>query len=311
MPRPTIVTGAAGFAGSHLLDLLATTSANVIGWHRPGEATRPIAGVTWVAIELLDETAVAAEIARTVPAAVYHLAGAAHVGQSWTTTTETLQTNVIGTHHLLEAVRAAALDARVLITSSALVYGPSNAAITEENPIAPANPYGLSKVAQEMVGTASGGHRQTYVARPFNHFGPRQSPAFVSAAFAKQIAGIEAGLLPPELRVGNLEARRDLTDVRDTVRGYQLILERGVPQRPYNVCSGRALAVHELLDLLLARARVKVRVVVDPARFRPNDTPIVLGDPSRMRDELGWRAGIAPEQTADDLLSYWRDRTGR
>jgi GDP-4-dehydro-6-deoxy-D-mannose reductase len=245
---------------------------------------------------------------KSQPATVYHLAGAAHVGDSWDKTAQTLQINVLGTHHLIEAVRDTVPDARVLITSSALVYGPSDAAIAEDAPIAPASPYGLSKVAQEMVGTASGGHQHTYVARPFNHFGPRQDPAFVSAAFAKQIAEIEAGRLAPELRVGNLEPRRDLTDVRDTVRAYRLMLERGQPRRPYNICSGHAIAVRDLLDMLLSRARVAVNVVADPARYRPNDTPVVLGDPSRARIELGWTPTFSLEQTADDLLHYWRDR---
>lgn len=309
MTGPIIVTGAAGFAGGHLLDLLAAHESNVIGWYRPiGDVIRDVPGVTWVAVELLDPVAVGAEIARTRPSAIYHLAGAAHVGQSWDRTTQTLQVNVMGTHHLIEAVRSDAPDARVLITSSALVYGPSDGAISEEAPIAPANPYGLSKVAQEMVGTASGGHPHTFIARPFNHFGPRQDPAFVSAAFAKQIAEIEMGRSAPELHVGNLEARRDLTDVRDTVRAYRLIVDRGRPIRPYNVCAGRALSVRALLEMLLSRARVPIGVVVDPERYRPNDTPLVLGDPSRIHAELGWTASVPMEQTADDLLQYWRDR---
>lgn len=309
MTGPIIVTGAAGFAGGHLLDLLAAHESNVIGWYRPiGDVIRDVPGVTWVAVELLDPVAVGAEIARTRPSAIYHLAGAAHVGQSWDRTTQTLQVNVMGTHHLIEAVRSEAPDARVLITSSALVYGPSDGAISEEAPIAPANPYGLSKVAQEMVGTASGGHPHTFIARPFNHFGPRQDPAFVSAAFAKQIAEIEMGRSAPELHVGNLEARRDLTDVRDTVRAYRLIVDRGRPIRPYNVCAGRALSVRALLEMLLSRARVPIGVVVDPERYRPNDTPLVLGDPSRIHAELGWTASVPMEQTADDLLQYWRDR---
>ncbi len=309
MTGPIIVTGAAGFAGGHLLDLLAAHESNVIGWYRPiGDVIRDVPGVTWVAVELLDPVAVGAEIARTRPSAIYHLAGAAHVGQSWDRTTQTLQVNVMGTHHLIEAVRNDAPDARVLITSSALVYGPSDGAISEEAPIAPANPYGLSKVAQEMVGTASGGHPHTFIARPFNHFGPRQDPAFVSAAFAKQIAEIEMGRSAPELHVGNLEARRDLTDVRDTVRAYRLIVDRGRPLRPYNVCAGRALSVRALLEMLLSRARVPIGVVVDSERYRPNDTPLVLGDPSRIHAELGWTASVPMEQTADDLLQYWRDR---
>ena len=130
-----------------------------------------------------------------------------------------------------------------------------------------------------------------------------------ASGFARRIADIELGRWAPEISVGNLEARRDLTDVRDTVRAYQLILERGRPGHPYNVCSGRAIPIRELLDMLIARARVPVAVKVDPTRYRPNDTPILLGNPARLRDELGWTAEIPMEQTLDDLLEYWRRKT--
>jgi len=147
------------------------------------------------------------------------------------------------------------------------------------------------------------------IARPFNHFGPRQDPYFVASGFARRIADIEAGRWEPIISVGNLDARRDLTDVRDTVRAYQIIMERGQTGRPYNVCSGSAISIRDLLDRLIDRARVPVAVKVDPARYRPNDTPLLLGDPARLRDELGWSARIPIEQTLDDLLEYWRTRT--
>ena len=245
------------------------------------------------------------------PAVVFHCAGAAHVGQSWGTAAATLRVNVLGTHSIVEGLRTAAPDARLLITSSALVYGPSLDPVNEMHALLPSNPYSLSKIAQELVGTGSGGHHNTFIVRPFNHFGPRQDPSFVSAAFAKQIAEIEAGLVPPEIHVGNLEALRDLTDVRDTVRAYRLVVERGVANRPYNVCTGRAIAVHSLLDTLVSLAHVTVRVVPDPARYRPNDTPVVLGDPSRAKNELGWEPRIPLEQTASDLLNYWRGQVRR
>lgn len=309
MAGPTIVTGAAGFAGGHLLDQLAADGVDVIGWHRPGgHAPREVPGARWQGVDLLDAAATRAAIEAVRPEVVYHCAGAAHVGQSWDTTTATLRTNVLGTHHLVEALRTTNPECRLLITSSALVYGPSAAAIDENQPLRPVNPYGLSKLAQELAGGANAGHPHTYIARPFNHFGPRQDPSFVSAAFAKQIAEIEAGLRPAEIHVGNLEARRDLTDVRDTVRAYRRIVERGIAERPYNVCSGQAIAVYAVLDLLLSRARLTIRIVQDPARYRPNDSPVVLGDPTRVNHELGWTPQIPLEQTAIDLLEYWRAR---
>jgi len=310
MNQSTIVTGAAGFAGSHLLDLLAARGGtDIVAWHRPGgHAPRPVAGVRWQAVDLLDRQSVLRAVEAAAPATVYHCAGAAHVGQSWGKTAATLRVNVLGTHSLVEALRTAVPDARLLITSSALVYGPSADAIDETCSIQPANPYGLSKVAQEMTAWGEGGHRHTYIARPFNHFGPRQDPSFVSAAFARQIARIEAGLMPPDIHVGNLEALRDLTDVRDTVRAYRLIVEKGVPGRPYNVCTGKPVRVDALLATLVSLARVDVRVVTDPSRYRPNDTPVVLGNPARANRELGWTATIPVEQTAHDLLEYWRQQ---
>jgi len=309
MTGSTIVTGAAGFAGSHLLDLLAADGVDVVAWHRPdGHQPREVAGVKWRAVDLLDRQAVLRAVGDAAPAVVYHCAGAAHVGQSWGKAAATLRVNVLGTHSIVEALRTAAPDARLLITSSALVYGPSVDAIDETHPISPVNPYGLSKVAQEMVGSGEGGHCHTYIARPFNHFGPRQDSSFVSAAFARQIARIEAGLVGPEIQVGNLEALRDLTDVRDTVRAYRLIVERGVAGRPYNVCTGKAVAVDTLLNTLISLARVAVRIVPDPSRYRPNDTPVVLGNPARANRELGWTATIPAEQTARDLLDYWRQQ---
>jgi GDP-4-dehydro-6-deoxy-D-mannose reductase len=160
-----------------------------------------------------------------------------------------------------------------------------------------------------MLGMRSNGLLSVTIARPFNHIGPRQDPYFVASGFARRIADIEMGRWAPEISVGNLEARRDLTDVRDTVRAYQMILERGLPGRPYNVCSGHAVTIRDLLDRLIARARVRVEVKVDPARYRPNDTPLLLGDPTRLREELGWRPEIPIEKTLDDLLEYWRTRT--
>jgi GDP-4-dehydro-6-deoxy-D-mannose reductase len=310
MPRPTLVTGAAGFAGSHLLDLLAPQGIDIVAWHRRGGSPPATDGsVRWQAVDVLDREAVRAAIQDLQPRAVYHCAGAAHVGEAWNAATTTLATNVLGTHHLIEALRDFAPDAHVLNTSSALVYAPSAASLDEQHPLVPASPYGLSKLAQEM---ASGGNPDgpvVHVARPFNHFGPRQSPSFAGSGFARTISLIEAGRMRPEIQVGNLEPLRDLTDVRDTVRAYQLILERGTPGRPYNVCSGRPIKVGHLLDMMLRRAGVSIRVVVDPARYRPNDSPIVQGNPARIREELGWTPRIPVEQTIDDLLAFWRERS--
>jgi GDP-4-dehydro-6-deoxy-D-mannose reductase len=263
----------------------------------------------WEAVDILDRPSVSDAIARLRPAVVYHCAGAAHVGQAWERTERPLAINVRGTHHLIDGLARAGAEARLLVPGSALVYRPAGEALTENHPLVPTSPYGVSKLAQELLGShTSTAGVQIMIARAFNHFGPRQDPYFVASGFARRIADIEHGRWEPQISVGNLDARRDLTDVRDTVRAYRLILERGLPGRPYNVCSGRAIAIRDLLDQLIARARVPVEVRVDPARYRPNDTPLLLGDPGRLRDELGWTAQIPIEQTLDDLLEYWRTR---
>jgi len=311
VPSPIVVTGAAGFAGSHLVDLLAASGADVIGWHRPGGSPprNSSIGVRWDAVDLLDQEQVCTAMATEQPAAVYHCAGAAHVGRAWDSAGPTFAVNVLGTLHLLQAVERAGGRARLVVPSAAMVYQPADEALTEAHPLMPSSPYGLSKLAQEMLAMRGNDSLPVLIARPFNHFGPRQDPYFVASGFARRIADIEAGRWAPEISVGNLDARRDLTDVRDTVRAYRMILERGQPGRPYNICSGHAISIRELLDRLIARARVPVEVKVDPARYRPNDLPLLLGDPARLHGELGWAAEIPLERTLDDLLEYWRQQT--
>jgi GDP-4-dehydro-6-deoxy-D-mannose reductase len=309
--RSLLVTGATGFAGSHLLDLLADEGAPLAAWCRPG-GQPPGEGAThirWTAVDLLDRDAVARAIGALRPAVVYHCAGAANVGHSWERPRPTLELNVLGTHHLIEAIRRGAPDARVLIPGSALVYRPAARALTEDDATCPQTPYGVSKLAQEMVGARAAAIDgvAALLPRAFNHIGPRQASGYAASGFAQQIARIEAGAQPATIAVGNLDAARDLTDVRDTVRAYRLIAASGRPGRVYNVCSGRAVRIGDLLDALLARARVKIAVRVDPDRLRPTDNPVVLGDPSRLRAETGWAPRIPIEQTLQDLLAYWRE----
>lgn len=259
----------------------------------------------WDAVNLFDGDAVEAALAALQPSAIYHCAGVAHVGQSWSDPARALRVNVLGTYRLLEGVRAAGLACPVLVTGSALVYRQSASAIAEDDPIGPASPYAVSKLAQEMAAARSG-HGPVILTRPFNHAGPRQDESYVTSSFARQIAEIEAGVREPVLRVGNLATRRDITDVRDTVRAYRLLVERGQPRRPYNVCSGRAYLVSDLLDILVGLSSATISVQPDPARLRPSDNPVVLGDPSRIAAEAGWTPVIPIERTLRDLLDYWR-----
>jgi GDP-4-dehydro-6-deoxy-D-mannose reductase len=308
MSNLVLVTGAAGFAGSYIIELLAAQGADILAWHRPG-GRRPYDSprTVWQEVDLLDFGAVKRAINSARPSRVYHCGGVAHVGRSWNNTAETFAVNVRGTHYLLEALQQASVEARVVIPSSALVYRPSEEFLDEDQPLVPASPYGLSKLAQELLGRrASNGRLSVVVGRAFNHIGPRQDPAFAASSFARQIAEIELGRREPVVVVGNLESRRDTTDVRDTVRAYQLILERGQTGSAYNISSGATVAIGDILDSLKQRATVTVRVSVDETRFRPNDAPTLIGDSSRLRNQLGWTPTIPLSQTLDDLLMYWR-----
>jgi GDP-4-dehydro-6-deoxy-D-mannose reductase len=247
------------------------------------------------------------EIAALQPSIVYHCAGAADVGTSWADPVTPLKVNALGTHHVLDAVRFAAPTTSVVVVGSASVYRVSQDAIDEESPIGPSSPYGVSKLAQEMLAARVTAF-PVFLARPFNHAGPRQSSAFVTSSFARQIAEIEVGRSAPVLSVGNLDASRDITDVRDTVRAYQMLAKNGIAGRPYNVCSGRAYRIGDLLEMLLALARTNIRVASDPARLRPSDNPVMLGNPSRIGTDVGWHPTISIADTLKDLLEYWRRR---
>ena len=304
-----LVTGGTGFAATHLIDLLLREAPTVDAWANPGGKAAPADGraISWASVDILDRDAVQAEIARTRPSVIYHCAGVADVAASWSSPARAMKVNAIGTHYLVDAVRSAGLDCPVLVTGSALVYRPTTSAISEDSSVGPTSPYGLSKLAQELAAQQNGAHT-VLIARPFNHAGPAQSDAYVTSSFAKQIAQAEAGLTPPVLNVGNLDSRRDITDVRDTVRAYRMLVERGTPARPYNVCSGQAYRIRDLLDILVGMARVRLDIRTDPSRMRPSDNPVVLGDNRRIRDEVGWTPEIPIERTLADLLDYWRTK---
>lgn len=311
MPGAPLVTGGTGFAGGHLIEHLLERHPRIHAWSNPA-GKRPAGGdarVVWQAVDLLNREAVEREIAAMRPSAVYHCGGIADVRATWTSPARALRVNVLGTSNVLSAVARSVPECPVLVTGSALVYRQSPQALTEDSPIGPSSPYGFSKLAQEMMAAHVPAVR-VVVARPFNHTGPGQSDGYVTSSFARQIAEAEAGLRPPVLHVGNLETRRDLTDVRDTVRAYRLLVHQGREGGVYNVCSGRARQIKELLAMLLGMARLAIRIEIDPARLRPRDNPIVLGDASRIYDETGWGPRIPIERTLRDLLADWRGRIG-
>jgi len=306
------VTGASGFAGSHLLEHLDTAASGVSGtdlvaWSRSAPPPELAGRATWQLIDLLDRNRVRDAIRELQPSAVYHCAGAAHVASSWTDTAMPLASNVLTTHHVLDALRRAGNRCRVLIPGSATIYRPATTPRTEADPVAPTSPYAVSKFAQEQLGlracTEDG--LDVILTRSFNHTGPRQSLGFFAPDMARQIAAIERGA-EPVIRVGNLDTERDLTDVRDTVRAYALLMQHAVPGTVYNVASGISRPMRVVLEGLVDRARIPVRLDVDPDRLRPSDVPVLVGDATRLRNATGWAPAIPFDRMLDDLLDYWR-----
>lgn len=304
---PVLITGATGFAGGHLVESLAG-SHRLVGWGRSTPRPELARLIESQAVDLLDRDQVRHAIASLRPATIFHLAGAPQVAESWRDTAKPLEGNVLATSHLLDAIRRAGLTCRVLVTGSAAVYAPSDAPIKEEGTLAPGNPYALSKLAQEQLAMrafADDG-MDIVMVRPFNHTGPRQPPAFVAPSMARQIALIEKGDVEPVIRVGNLDARRDFTDVRDVVRAYASLAGVGSSGEIYNVGSGVGRTIQSLLDALRSRARVDVRIEVDPERLRPAETSALVADTGRLRDRTGWHPQISFESMLDALLDYWR-----
>ena len=302
------MTGATGFAGSHLLDRLLGT-APLVAWHRPGRQPRVEApALTWQAVDLLDRASVIEALQAARPDRIYHVAGAPRVDTAWIDVVPHLQTNVLGTHYLLEGVRALGRPCRVVVVSSALVYKTGDHPLDEHAPLVPATPYGISKLAQDQLALQAcrDDGLAVVVARPFNHIGPRQAPNFSVAAFARQIALIESGRAPATIQVGNLEARRDMTDVRDVADAYERLMSAGARGRAYNVCSGRAVRIGDVLDALLALSRTSVRIEMDQQRLRPSDVTLVVGDGTRLREELGWTPRYSLEKSLRDTLDWWR-----
>ena len=306
MSTPILVTGASGFAGGHLIEKLRD-ACDVVGWART-DPPAALAGTRWQRIDLQDRDAVRAALRELQPRQVYHLAGASQVDRSWTAPSEPLAVNALATHHLLDGLRRSGHACRVLVTGSAAVYAPSLTPIGESAPTAPDSPYAVSKLAQEMLCARAFVEDgcDVVVTRPFNHTGPRQLPAFLAPSVARQIVLIERGQQEPVIQVGNLDPQRDITDVRDVVRAYMDLMEHGVSGETYNVASGVARPVRDIVNALVNSARVPVRIEVDPARVRPVDNPVLTGDASRLRALTGWAPKIPFEQTIADLLDYWR-----
>ncbi len=314
-----LITGINGFAGPYLAEHLLATQPEVeicgLAWGREGRDTLTGLGprLTVVESDLTDPASLTAALDRARPDLLFHLAAASSVASSWSDPALIFQVNVLGQVHLFEALRRLELKPVTVVASSAEIYGSASgpaAALSESSPLAPVSPYGASKAAQDIVAHQYflAGVLPTVRLRLFNHTGPRRQPAFVASSFARQIARIEKGLQPPVLEVGNLQVYRDFTDVRDVARAYWLAATRGEPGAAYNVCSGSAVSIEEILEHLLALSDLTVHIREDPARLRASDMPIMVGDHSRFTSATGWEPEIPLHRTLADLLDWWRKR---
>jgi GDP-4-dehydro-6-deoxy-D-mannose reductase len=311
-----LITGVTGFVGPYLAgELAAETGAELFGLAKDtndtGAAGALPSGTRILAGDVTDDESIRAVLESARPDVVYHLAGASSGAAAWRRPAECLEVNALGTLRLLEGIRRLGLDATTVVASSGEIYGAADDEahpLNEDSPLRPLSPYAASKAAQDLVAAQyprAYGMRVVRL-RLFNHTGPRQPEQFVASSFARQIARIERGLQEPVIEVGNLDARRDFFDVRDVARAYRLAARREVHGDVFNVCSGRAVSVRHILDLLIGLARCEVAIHPDPERMRPADIPLAIGDPRRFHEATGWVPEIPLERTLADLLGWWR-----
>ena len=310
-PR-VFITGATGFVGRHLTRLLREQGGDVFGTCFPDKPCPEEPQIFHV--DLKSGESLSEALDRGRPEWIIHLAALSNVRQSWDRRQETLETNLLGTSLLFEAVRRSHPSARVLFISSSDVYGvlsPGEKYFREDDPFHAVNPYAYSKIAGELLCRfyVQVEKLDIVLARPFPHTGPGQAADFVFSDWARQIARIEKGLSEPVIRVGNLEVRRDYSDVRDVVRAYVRLMQKGRTGEIYNVCSGKAVSLREVLDTLLAFSSKAIEVREDPSKLRKTDIPFLGGDGSKLRGETGWDTEIPWAQTLGDLIEYWRSQT--
>lgn len=306
-----LITGATGFVGRHLAAECLARGDEVHGTDRPGENLPRHSALQWHSIDLLDDETMRKALAAARPEGIVHLAGQANVAFAHHDPAGTFRVNAEGTLRLLRAIQDVVPMARTVTVSSAEVYGTvprEELPVRETQPLRPQTPYGVSKAAADLVAeqAARGWGMDVIRMRPFNHIGPGQYLGFAAPDFASQIASIERGESEAVLRAGNLSAKRDFTDVRDIVRGYRGAIERGARGQVYNLCSGNAVAIEEIVRFFLDRARIPIRLEIDSTRLRPGDVPETRGDFSRAERELGWRPQIPLEQSLGDVLEEWR-----
>jgi len=312
------ITGITGPVGSALAEYLLTLpDLEVHAFKRWRSDTRPIEHLMDRIVlhegDIEDVYSVDRAISRSAPDRVYHLAAQSYPSESWNAPITTFRVNVEGTINVLEAVRRLCPDARVHVAGTSAQYGwvdPNETPISESHELRPASPYGVSKVAAELTALqyhdSYGLH--TVVTRSFNHVGPYQGDRCSIQTFCRQMAAIEAGLAEPVIRVGNLETRRDFSHTADVARALWLLLQDGSPGNVYNLCSGEATRIGDIVALVQEKGTVPTEVAVDSSRLRPTDEPILMGDNSKLRNATGWEPKISMEEIVSEIMAFWRER---
>lgn len=312
-----LITGIAGFVGSHLAELLLKKGEEVFGICLACESLENIQKIKKDIhisnCDITDFGQLSKVIRRINPDEIYHLAALSSVGKSFGQPVDTIEVNVSGTLYLLEILRNVRKEVRVLVIGSSDMYGivkPKEIPITEEKPLLPVSPYGTSKAICDLLAYQyfkSYGVQAIRV-RAFNHAGPRQRIGFVVPDFASQIAKIETDILPPVMKVGNLSSKRDISDVRDIVRGYWLLMKKGKAGEAYNICSGKAYSIQNVLNVLLSLSKKKIKVRINEKQNRPAEIPVLVGDNSKIKRATGWKPNIPIEKTLEDTLNFWKKR---
>jgi GDP-4-dehydro-6-deoxy-D-mannose reductase len=304
-----LITGGTGFVGTHLVPFLQSVGSHIAVLASGGES-EPQPGVSYYEVDIREQDAVRSVVQEVKPDRIYHLAGISSVDESWSKPRLTFEVNVLGAYNLFDAAMSLPFPPKILNISTSQVYAPSASPLTEDSRIQPNNPYAASKAMAELLVVEyrrrkAGGIITT---RSFNHTGPGQPPNFVLPSIAKQFVEVEMGLRPPVLNVGNIEVQRDFTDIRDVIRAYSILLEKGKPGEVYNVCSGSAVRLADIIRMFESAVGRKVTLATEESRVRSNDVLVICGDPKKIREATGWQPKISLPKTIAVLLDYWRSQ---
>ena len=310
--KKALIIGAAGFVGSYLIDHIQKHCIWSIVVTKMPQERLTLQGADVCDLDIMNPAAITELLEEKRPDYIFHLAAQSSVAVSWKNPGLTVDVNIKGSLNVLDAVRKLDYKPRVLLIGSGEEYGhlrQDEVPVGEENVLRPGNIYAATKACQNMLGAiyARAYGMDVLMVRAFNHVGPNQSPVFVVADFCRQAAEIELGMREPVIRVGNLSARRDFSDVRDVVRAYAALMEKGKAGETYNVGAGKAVEIRRILDMILSLAKKEIRVETDPARMRPVDVPVIEADIRKLQACTGWRTEIPLEKTIEETLNYWRE----